>query len=256
VNFKIIPKQVDIKKSQNIFCKEINSKMHFHEIVDSICPEYEGQIGEFFEFSRSNAMHSIDWLEYSEIDVMLIKVIKDYLVITFWAYNGQAGSLGIYDKTHHEWIFSHSDEGFLVTEFGIDFIGDAFYGRYFWDIPMVDASGYGRFKIHKNHKNIWKISEEILYSRSPYLDKQEYGFQKKSKEEFYDIGAVNNPEKIYFDAHVEKFGKEPVFLGFITSERVIEQIKESIKNNKPVDDYEDLTPDQKRDYDNGVLLIE
>ena len=168
MNHRIIPRINSIKDSKNIFCKDINTKMNFHEISESICKDFEGQIGQFFELGETKNNMGLDWLEYSDIYHAYFKVSKNYLYLMLHANNGQSGSLGIYDRLLKDWIFTHNDECFLINADGVEFIDGGFHGRYFWSFPMVDVSGDGKFSIHLNNKSQWKIKKTILNSRSPY----------------------------------------------------------------------------------------
>lgn len=57
--------------------------------------------------------------------------------------------------------------------------------------------------------------------------------------------------------HKEKFNKEPFLIGmfFYDPEQTKKNIEEAIKKNKPYNEYEMLTPDERNDYDNGDLLF-
>lgn len=56
-------------------------------------------------------------------------------------------------------------------------------------------------------------------------------------------------------AHKEKFGVEPYIIGMFwdDDEITIANIKQAIKDNKPYNEYELLSDEQKKAYDNNEL---
>jgi len=57
--------------------------------------------------------------------------------------------------------------------------------------------------------------------------------------------------------HKQKFGKEPYIIGMFwnNSEKVAEGITNAIETNKPYDEYELLSDDEKKAFDDGDLLF-
>jgi len=57
--------------------------------------------------------------------------------------------------------------------------------------------------------------------------------------------------------HIEKFGVEPNVIGMFWSEQdlLIDGIAEAIDSGKPYDEYEKLSEDEKKAYDDGDLLF-
>lgn len=57
--------------------------------------------------------------------------------------------------------------------------------------------------------------------------------------------------------HVLKFGVKPVIIGMFWQypNTLKDNIIEAIKNNKPYNEYELLSKDEQKDFDNGALLF-
>ena len=57
--------------------------------------------------------------------------------------------------------------------------------------------------------------------------------------------------------HIKKFGEEPNIIGMFWKdpEKVAESIIKAIETNKPYNEYELLTDEEKKAFDDGVLLF-
>lgn len=57
--------------------------------------------------------------------------------------------------------------------------------------------------------------------------------------------------------HIEKFGIKPNVIGMFWNnpEAIIDGIEEAIENNKPYDEYELFSDDEKKAWDSGNLLF-
>jgi hypothetical protein len=57
--------------------------------------------------------------------------------------------------------------------------------------------------------------------------------------------------------HIKKFGEEPNIIGMFWNnpEKVAESIIKAIKENKPYNEYELLTDEEKKAFDDGDLLF-
>lgn len=57
--------------------------------------------------------------------------------------------------------------------------------------------------------------------------------------------------------HNEKFGVEPKVIGFYWDDidKLVSEIKKSIKENVPYDEYDTLTDEDKKLYDSGELVF-
>lgn len=64
---------------------------------------------------------------------------------------------------------------------------------------------------------------------------------------------MENLTKVYKD----NFGKEPYIIGIFwnNQERLILNIEKAIKDNKPYNEYELLSNEEKKAFDNGELLF-
>ncbi len=60
-----------------------------------------------------------------------------------------------------------------------------------------------------------------------------------------------------YDKHKEIFGVEPNIIGmfWFDNEILIDNIIKAIETNKPYDEYELLSDDEKKAFDNGDLLF-
>lgn len=67
-----------------------------------------------------------------------------------------------------------------------------------------------------------------------------------------DFGIISIKEK-----HFEKFNKEPYVIGMFwnNQEQLILNIEKAIKENKPYNEYELLSNDEKKAFDNEELLF-
>lgn len=57
--------------------------------------------------------------------------------------------------------------------------------------------------------------------------------------------------------HIKKFNKEPNIIGMFwnNQEQLIENIIRAIEDNKPYDEYELLTKEEQKAFDDGSLLF-
>lgn len=57
--------------------------------------------------------------------------------------------------------------------------------------------------------------------------------------------------------HIDQFGKEPNIIGMFwhDPEKVAEGIIKAIEQNKPYDEYEMLSKDEQKAYDDGKLMF-
>ena len=57
--------------------------------------------------------------------------------------------------------------------------------------------------------------------------------------------------------YIEKFGEMPIIIGMFWSdqEKLKENIKQAIKNNKPYNEYDLLLEEEKKAFDNGELVF-
>ena len=74
------------------------------------------------------------------------------------------------------------------------------------------------------------------------------------------IEDVSNKEVFYkkeLDKHNQKFNKEPYIIGMFwnNQEQLIENIINAIKTNKPYNEYDLLSDEEKKEFDKGELLF-
>jgi len=70
-----------------------------------------------------------------------------------------------------------------------------------------------------------------------------------------DKTIVEEPKHI--KDYIKKFGEEPYIIGMFwyDSEKVAESIIKAIETNKPYNEYELLTDEEKKAFDDGELLF-
>ena len=67
-----------------------------------------------------------------------------------------------------------------------------------------------------------------------------------------------DPLNKYIEAHTRKFGIEPNFIGRVDygDKAMIKALNDSLIKGIPYDEYEMLNDEEKKEYDEGVLIID
>ena len=75
-----------------------------------------------------------------------------------------------------------------------------------------------------------------------------------------EIKQMNEKDPLnkYIEAHIRKFGKEPNFIGMVRfgDKDMIKALNDSLIKGIPYDEYEMLNAEEKKAYDEGVLIID
>ena len=90
------------------------------------------------------------------------------------------------------------------------------------------------------------------------MTREEYGIMLKMKEGKLQEELSKRPSHKYVQAHIRKFGKEPVFIGqtWIDDPENIKLINDALIKGVPYDEYEMLNEEEKQMYDEGGLIID
>lgn len=71
-----------------------------------------------------------------------------------------------------------------------------------------------------------------------------------------DVSSSNEKPKYILD-YIEKFNEEPYVIGMFwqNPKKVFDNIKKAIETNKPYNEYELLSDEEKKAFDKGELLF-
>lgn len=72
-----------------------------------------------------------------------------------------------------------------------------------------------------------------------------------------EINISEDKEKQYILDYIKRFNKEPYIIGMFwnNQEQLIQNLEKAIEDNKPYNEYELLSKEEQKAFDNGELLF-